>query len=136
MLKDISDTKDWSLKRASVGLLSSTDLLSAFDMIIHNTVSPPKPALTNTDVDFSLVCSEPDNAALRLLSSYAKVTAILKIGKAFMAQIVDFRVLVFVSICCVLLHHGVTKGLIDQVMRQSISNSGDKNLDRLRSAAL
>jgi hypothetical protein len=74
MLKDISDTKDWSLKRASVGLLSSTDLLSAFDMIIHNTVSPPKPALTNTDVDFSLVCSEPDNAALRLLSSYAKVT--------------------------------------------------------------
>jgi hypothetical protein len=62
MLKEISDTKDWSLKRASAGLLSSTDLLSAFNITIHSTVSSPKPALMNTDADFSLVCSEPDNA--------------------------------------------------------------------------
>ena len=135
MLREISDMRDWSLKRASVGLSSSSDLLSAFDMIIHGTVVPRGPA-PEPGADFCLVSHEPDSPTLRLLSSYAKATATLRIGKTFMSQIVGFRVLVFVSICCVSLYHGVEKSLIDQVMRECISDSDDKNLDRLRSGAL
>lgn len=136
MLKEISDAKNQSLKRVSVGLLSFIDLLSVFDIIIYSTVSPQGPTFANTNADFLYIFYKADNTTLRFLSSYAKGIVTLKIGKVFMAQIVGFRILVFVSICYILLYYGVEKGLINQVIREYISNLDGKNLDRLCSSAL
>jgi len=134
MLRDISSAMDdWSSKRKAIGLPSSANILAAFDMIIDGAKSPTKPTAANNDL--SMVPYQSSNAVLELLNNYARVTATLGIDKAFTVQVLRFRVLVFVSMCCVLIYYGVEKSLVDRAMRLCISQSVGKNLDCLRRGA-
>ncbi|KAM3066224.1 hypothetical protein ACMFMG_012128 [Clarireedia jacksonii] len=133
MLNDIPSADDWSSKRDMVGLSSSIDILRAFDMIIDGTKTPAVPLVANPYLPTDSHSSS--DVLLRLASDYARTTSLLAVEKSFTTQIVLFRLLVFVSLCCVLLHHGVKRSLIDETMRICVSDSTDRNLDALRRGA-
>ena len=124
---------DWSSEREGVGLSSSDEVLAAFDIIIG---TKSRTELAACDTDLSVVCYNPSNAVLQLLETFGSATAALKVRKTFAKQIYLFHEFVFVSTCCVALHHGADLGKVDEIMQRYISDSGGRNLDRLRSGAL
>ncbi|KFY99052.1 hypothetical protein V498_01026 [Pseudogymnoascus sp. VKM F-4517 (FW-2822)] len=134
MLSDIPNAKDWSPKRKSVGLASSAKILVALDVIIHGR--GPQMDLNTGQTDLSVVCYDRSNAVLQLLNTFAITTAALQIETTFTRQIYRFRVFVFVSLCCVALHHGVEKKFVEEAMQRCVSDSCGKNLTRLRNGAL
>ncbi|OBT59274.1 hypothetical protein VE04_00369 [Pseudogymnoascus sp. 24MN13] len=134
MLSDIPKSKDWSPKRESVGLASSAKILVALDVIIHGR--GPQMDLNTGQTDLSVVCYDRSNAILQLLNTFAITTAALQIETTFTRQTYRFRVFVFVSLCCVALHHGVEKRFVEEAMQKCVSDSCGKNLTRLRNGAL
>jgi hypothetical protein len=133
MLRDIND-EDLALKRKSVGLSSSPDILMALDLIIDGK-RPPTERVAN-DTHLSVVCYDPSNIVVQLLDSFATRTAALEIDATFTTQIYHFRMLVFISLCCVALKRGVAMSVIENIMQKCVSDSTGKNLSRLRSGAL
>jgi hypothetical protein len=133
MLRGISSSPGWISKREEVGLSSPVELLAAYDIIIDGARPLAKPG--TADVDRSLIRYEPSRALLQLVNTYAATTAALEVDKKFTVQVYRFRVLVLVSLCCVLLHNGVDKGLVDEAMHAGISQSEDRHLDLLRRGA-
>lgn len=130
MLCDIPKAKEWSSKRAAVGLSSWIEILDAFDIIIDGAMRSAAPVAVESDR--SIVRFEPADAFMRLLNRYANAVAVLDIRKRFTKQIVHFCQLVFVSLCCVLVYNGMDTSLVDDVMKIWIGPSDPKNLDVLR----
>jgi hypothetical protein len=132
MLSDIND-EDLVSRRKSVGLSSSSDILMALDLLVDGKMPPDRVA---SDTSLSIVCYDPSNAIVQLLDSFATRTAALVIDKTFITQIYRFRMLVFVSLCCVALKRGVLVSVIEKIMQKCVSGSTAKNLSHLRSGAL
>ncbi|CAG8980093.1 hypothetical protein HYALB_00012559 [Hymenoscyphus albidus] len=130
MLRDIPSAEDWSSKRRAVGLSSLPEILVAFDAIIKNVIPSIEP--TSTESDCVPARFGPADAALQITNSYANGVAAMEIGRNFTTNIVNFCTLVFVSLCHVLVYHGIEKRRIDIVMQACVSQSDPKNLDVLR----
>lgn len=129
MLHDLK-ISDWSSEREKVGLASSAEILTAFDILIAT-----KPSM-GLAVCTTVACYDTSNAVLQLLETFGSATAALKVGKTFAKQIYLFHELIFVSTCSVALQHGANQDEVDEIMRRHISSTDGKNLDRLRSGAL
>ena len=112
--------QDWLSKRRTVGLLSSAKTLEAFDMIIGII---PRTAPDVTKGDLSVACYDSFNAILRLLDAFANTTAVMGIEEAFITQVYNFRVFVFVLLCYVALYYSVDPTVVDDIMRKCISGS-------------
>jgi len=132
MLGNILTAKDWPSKREFTGLSSESKLFVVFDTIISSTI----PLTKSTSAGPSSLAPFELGHALRLVSSYAKSVAAMNTEKVFTTQIVNFCNLIFVSQCCVLLHHGVEKSQVDDLMKLCIGRSDPKNLDVLRRGAI
>ncbi|KAG9229473.1 hypothetical protein BJ875DRAFT_488887 [Amylocarpus encephaloides] len=130
MLRDIPSAEDWSSKRRAVGLSSLPEILVTFNAIIKNVIPSIEP--TTTESDCVLARFRPADAALQITNSYANGVAAMEIGRKFTTQIVNFCTLVFVSLCHVLVYHGIEKRRIDIVMQACVSQSDPKNLNVLR----
>ena len=82
----------------------------------------PRTELTDTEGDLSAACYDSSSAILQLLNAFANTTAVLGIEEAFTTQVYNFRVFVFVSLCCVALYHNVDPSVVDDIMRKCISD--------------
>ena len=92
--------------------------------------------LTVTAGDVSVAGYDSSNAILQLLNAFANTTEMLKVEAAFTTQVYNFRVFVFVSLCCVALYYNANPSVVDDIMRKCISDSHWRNLARLRNGAL
>ncbi len=127
MLRTIPDSHDWSPLRNGVGLSSSAEILVGYDMIIYGA--------TVEEVGRTVASQHSCDPPLAFASNYARRTAALEVEGRFATQIVHFRKLILVSLCCVMLSHGVDKTLIDGILEVYISKSESKNLEALRYGA-
>ena len=126
-------SQDWISRRNAVGLSSATKIIEAFDML---TGTRTRTDLTVIARDDSVACHDSSKAILQLLTTFANATAVLEVEAEFTTQVHNFRVFVFVSLCCVALYYGVSLNSIDDIMRKCISDSHWRHLARLRRGAL
>jgi hypothetical protein len=131
MDKMLTDT--WFSDSESVGLSSATQILTALDTIM-GIKQHAKPL--SSEADLSIVHSNSPDGIIQLLSTYSNATAMLETQQKSTTQTYFFRVLVFVSLCCVALYHKVDKSVVDKIMQKSVSNAGTKHLRYLRNGAL
>lgn len=133
MIGDIPP-QDWSLRRKTVGISSEASIFVALDILIHGV--KPQRGQMGEEADTLMANDYASDSVLHLLDTFALATASLQVHEAFTTQVLNFRVFVFVSLCCVALHNGAEQELVDKIMQKCVSDSCQKNLTRLRNGAL
>ena len=135
MNKVISEMTTDSLgsKRAKTGLSSEADIIKALDIMIYGK---PRTNLITDLVTSKVTTMDRRSNILQILDDFAEITTALGVTKSFAGQMCRFRRFLSVSLCCVALHNGTDPELLDEFMKKHISNSSEKNLNRLRNAAL
>lgn len=128
----IKDTgKGWALRRAELGLSCEAGIIKALDFMIHGR---PRTQLLPGPVSKTL--HHQSDPVLQLLDTFATGTVALDCDKEFTTQIAYFRGFLYVSLCCVALHNGTDKDLVDQNMKLYITDASESHLVRLRNGAL
>lgn len=120
-------------RRKAIGLSSQAEIIEALNILIHGNQGKDISNHNTTPSDDSFSSLNP---TLQLLNTFAVTTDCLRIQTSFIEQIYHFRMLIFVSICCVAIYDGADEELIHTVMKKCVSNSGKKNLRRIRKGAL
>lgn len=127
LVNEVPYAKDWAKRWEIHGIKKAIAAVLGYS-------PPPSVELHCTDP----VARQEDKQAALLASAtrYAGALQNFRIDACLGTLIAALQELVFVSLCQVLIHHGISETDINFVMRISISKSSEKHLKRLRSGAL
>lgn len=138
LLKEIPEATTWVEKWEKRGLSHKFHYHNA----VGTVLGTPPTAESRFDAMSSataILDNHDCNVRENLLASVSRYAETVKSSGAAVreaAHIAAFQELVFVSLCVILLDHGVETAMVDEIMRICVSDSSERNLRRLRLGAL
>lgn len=121
----------WETHRKNCGFEDGTSNRLAIQLLL-GIPAKSHPALGSTEVKVPALSSQDDPDMIQRACKFGHQLVNYSANKRFVILVSKYQKLVFICYCIVLLADGNSKETVNWMMREYISDSNDKNLERYR----